>query len=76
MGAHGLAVIFGGCGVWAALVEAWWYFTRKDPKGKGDTVSKETGRIWGVSRLRFYAVLALLTGGSVGLVLHLYVMKR
>lgn len=71
LGAHGLAVAFGGCGIVVALVEAWWYFRRQR-----DTISKEVGRIWGVSRWRFYAVLALVAGGSLGLVVHLWAMRR
>ena len=71
LGAHGLAVAFGGCGLVVAFTEAWWYFAKKH-----DTISKEVGRIWGVSKLRFYAVLALVAGGGIGLVWHLYAMKR
>ena len=71
LGAHGLAITFAGCGIWAGLVEAWYYVYRG-----GDTVSKETGRIWGQSRLRFYAILALVGGGALGLVVHLQAMAR
>ena len=76
LGVPGLAVAFAGCGIVVAVVEAvWWIcFHRADPSRS--TISKEVGRMYAHDRLRFYAVLAVIGGGAVGLIWHLVAMGR
>ena len=75
LGAHGLAVAFAGIAVVVAVVEAIWYFRFRR------TISQEVGRLWSASKVKFgkarlVGVLFLVSAGAVGLVLHLWAMRR
>lgn len=66
LGAHGLAVILGGCAVVTALVELVWILVFHR------SASQETGRL---PRWKLLAVITLIEAGAIGLGLHLWAMR-
>ena len=70
LGAHGLAVAFGGIGVWVAVVEGVWVLRYRR------TISQEVGHIWGKSKARFIGVLLIVGTGAVGLLVHFLWMRK
>ena len=70
LGAHGLAIAFAGIGVWVALVEAFWYLRYQQ------TISQEVGKVWGKAKARFLGILLIVGAGAVGLLAHLWAMRR
>ena len=70
LGAHGLAVAFGGIGVWVALIEGVWVLRYRM------SISQEIGRMWGKSKTRFIGVLLIVGTGAMGLLAHFLMMRR
>ena len=66
LGAHGLAVLLGGCALITALVEGVWVWRF------GLSVSQEVGRL---KRWRLLAIILLVEAGAIGLGFHLWAMR-
>ena len=66
LGAHGLAVILGGCAVVTAIVEVVWTL------GVKQSVSQEVGKL---KQWKALTVIILIQAGAIGLGLHLWAMR-
>ena len=66
LGAHGLALILGGCAVVTAIVEGVWVWRF------GLSASQEVGRL---KRWKLLTVILLVEAGAVGLGWHLWAMR-
>ena len=66
LGAHGLAVILGGCAVVTALVEGFWVWRF------GRSASQEVGRL---KRWKLITVIILIEAGAIGLGVHFWAMQ-
>jgi len=66
LGAHGLAILLGGCAVVTAFVEGIWVWRF------GLSVSQETGRL---KRWQLLTIILLVEAGAVGVGVHLWAMR-